>query len=130
MLGCQMKSLIEELDSKMLTNEHSLIRGKGKALFLGQLNDIKSALDKGYNRLTIWKHLNQLGRMPVGYASFAAYVYKYITNKESQTENTTKIKEEPNNNPIRNTQIDYSVKSQSAYSYNSASDKETVKKYA
>lgn len=51
-------------------------------MFLAQLDEIKAAFKKGYSRSIIWKHLNESGKMPVTYASFATYVYQYITAKE------------------------------------------------
>jgi hypothetical protein len=77
-------SLVDELDSKVLSHKYSPTRGKGKAMFLAQLDEIRAAFKKGYSRSIIWKHLNESGKMPVTYASFATYVYQYITVKEEQ----------------------------------------------
>ena len=78
-------SLIDEMDAAVTGGAATNGRGRGKSLFLGQLDDIKAALDKGYNMKQVWRHLHDSDRMPVGYASFTNYVAAYVTSKNENS---------------------------------------------
>lgn len=97
--------LVNELDKMAL--EKKLGKGRGKMLFLGQMEEIKAALDKGYSIKTVWSHLHNTDRMPVGYASFTTYVSKYLNNstgriaqsKEAKPELQAQVTKKPTEEP-------------------------------
>lgn len=87
--------LLEELDKKSLEIDKCQKRGQGKAFFLGQLNEIKQALDKGYTMKFVWQHLHDNDKMPVTYASFTNYVYKFIISRKGMEKSNPKIRKIP-----------------------------------
>ena len=130
--GLEKMSFIDELNKEMVNNP-ARGKGRGKQLFLAQRSDISDALNAGYKMTEIWQYLHNNDKMPITYRVFAEYVYRHIKRVAKVTlEDTTKEKEEPipNNNPIKNTTSDSTLKSQSEYTYNSKSTTDKVKKYA
>lgn len=50
----------------------------GRYAFLKYKEEIKEALDNGYNAIDIWDHLHKKGEMPIKYNQFTVYIRKLI----------------------------------------------------
>lgn len=76
--------LTAQLAKKALCiNQECKKNQKTLALFLGKQDEIKEALDAGYQLKTIWKTLVELGVFEYSYNCFTWYVRKYLTGKNA-----------------------------------------------
>lgn len=79
-------SLVEELRQK----EPRELGRAGLQAFLFHKDEIRKALDDGFNLKTIWKHLSDNNTMPIGYRQFTTYVSRYLkADSESKKETKT-----------------------------------------
>lgn len=57
---------------------------RNMALFLAQQEEIRQALDDGWNVKTVWHTLHKEGKFPATYCCFLLYVKKFIREKDTR----------------------------------------------
>lgn len=57
---------------------------RNMALFLAQQEEIRQALDDGWNVKTVWHTLHKEGKFPATYCCFLFYVKKFIREKDTR----------------------------------------------
>lgn len=66
--------LLEELRNAKLKKPPA----NGKVAFMRHIDQIKSALDRGYTVVDVWRVMSERGEINVQYNQFSVYVRKFI----------------------------------------------------
>jgi len=100
-------------------------KDKSLVSFLAVRLDIKSAIDAGYSKKTIWEHLTETGKISYGYQTFLQHVKKHIKNEiaNKETETREKIKDD-NSTPKK--QLPKKRPPSEGFNFNSAPNEEDL----
>lgn len=81
-------------------------RGLGKAQFLANKEEIKIALENGWNAKDIWNEMHSKKQISIQYRTFVSYVTELIKDKPKTINKVGSSTSQPKPTPIENKPVD------------------------
>ena len=78
------KTLLDAMAGWACSSQAKDRRSTSLAVFMALREDVKTAMDAGYSRRTIWEFLADTQKVPFAYGTFIRYVKEHITDSEGQ----------------------------------------------
>lgn len=73
--------------AEWVAQKKTLKKDKNLASFLSVYDDVKSAIDLGYGKKTIWMNLHESKRIDFNYDVFVSYVNRMIKSSKRKSKN-------------------------------------------
>ncbi|MFY9476750.1 MAG: TraK family protein [Aquabacterium sp.] len=78
------RALLDAMAGWACKNTEKDRRSSSLAVFMALREDVKTAMDAGYSRRTIWEFLTDTQKVPFTYGTFIRYVKEHITDSEGR----------------------------------------------
>ncbi|WP_412058691.1 TraK family protein [Bartonella sp. DGB2] len=78
-----MKKSLSQRISALVSSDKSIKTNKNKAIFIAMRNDIKTAMNDGWDIKSIWYTLHKEEKITCSYSSFVKYVNEFIKKDQS-----------------------------------------------
>lgn len=98
---------------------------KNVVAFLAIKEDVRSAIEAGYSKLTIWEHLHEVGKIPYLYETFLKHIRRHLKDRPVVKEVKIEVKPAALNNVQTNVQTEKPV-AQAGFVFNPVPNKQEL----